>query len=397
MQNKTNHLPVLFLMGLLLASSDLANIGMGALKIKLSYIGFFAYFIIFAYNYGFKFNWKNACVSIILLILFLPSLIFSYNISTSIVFLVGTIMCVVVMLTFARMTAKLGLLIIPLLVGFYRFSVLLSVVLVLVGLQDRAHFLLYEPSYYAIFLIPYYCIVFYRLFHTGWKSALFDISLILIAIIFSQSVSMVLWSLFCFLSLYFTSGKVKFLHVIAISLSFLISIAVIASFHERTAAIVLSFFELIKDPSKYINLFVLIGGNRLQRVFIAYDAFLMHPVVGIGIGALKEYSTAHFSMNSFDFNGISASDFSTEMNATNIFMELMAEAGVVGLVGFLVVLVFVARKKSDIGIFSALKIAFIVTMISLLIESSYLRPYVWALYGVIIGFSSVKEKSLNKF
>lgn len=392
MQNKINHLPLLFLMGLLLACSDLANVGMGAFKIKLAYIGFFAYFIIFTHGYGFKFNWKNACISIALMASFLPSLIFSYNVKTSMAFFIGTMMCIVVMLIFAKMTAKLGLQTISLLVIFYRFSIVLSILLVLMGIQERAHFLLYEPSYYAIALIPYYCIAFYRLFHIGWKLAILDITFILAAIFFSQSISMVLWCFLSFLTLYFTSGKVNFLHVLGIFLLFLVAILVIASFDKRTAAIVMSVVEVVNDPSKYINLFVLIGGNRLQRVFIAYDAFLMHPIFGIGIGALKEYSTMNFKLDSFDLDGMSASDFSTEMNATNVFMEVMAEAGIVGLIGFLIVLVFVARKKSSIGIFFALKISFFVTMISLLIESSYLRPYVWALYGIIIGLSSKTEE-----
>ena len=186
--------------------------------------------------------------------------------------------------------------------------------------------------------------------------------------------------------------KAKLFHVLGIVFLFLLAIYVIANFDERTAKILKAFFSVLDDPSRYLNLFVLIDGNRLQRVMVAYDAFLMHPVLVIGIGALREYSTKNFKLDSFDLDGLSASDFSTEMNATNVFMEVMAEPGIIGLVGFLVVLVFVARKKFNMGIFLTLKISFFVTMISLLIESSYLRPYIWALYGIVIGISSRTEE-----
>jgi hypothetical protein len=35
------------------------------------------------------------------------------------------------------------------------------------------------------------------------------------------------------------------------------------------------------------------------------------------------------------------------------------------------------------------RIALWVTMLSLMIESSYLRPYVWMLYGISLGLSSL--------
>lgn len=392
MQNKINHLPFLFLIGLLLACSDLANLSMGAFKIKLAYIGFFVYFILFSYFYGFKINRKNLYISIFVILSFFPSLIFSFKFTTSFAFFIGTIICVGIMLTFAKMTAGLGLKVIFLLVAFYRFSVLLSIIFVLLGFQERAHFLLYEPSYYAIVLIPYYCIVFYKLFHRGLGAAFTDIFIIVLAILFSQSFSMVLWCLLSFLIVYFTSGKVNLFYVFFVLIFIILSILFVARFHQRTSDILNSILSLGNEPSKYINLIVLIGGNRLQRIFIAYDAFLIHPTFGIGIGALKEYSTLNFKEDSFDFDGLSASDFSTEMNATNVFMEVMAEAGIVGLIGFLLLLIFVAKKKSNTRIFLALKISFFVTMISLLIESSYLRPYVWALYGIIIGLSSKSQE-----
>lgn len=76
-------------------------------------------------------------------------------------------MCIVIMLMFAKMSAALGAQTISVLVIFYRISILLSILLMLAGVKNRAHFILYETSYYAIALILYYCIVFTGFFMKG--------------------------------------------------------------------------------------------------------------------------------------------------------------------------------------------------------------------------------------
>ncbi|MET0323215.1 MAG: O-antigen ligase family protein, partial [Duganella sp.] len=326
----------------------------------------------------------------------IPSLLFSTNIKVSVAFYAGTFMCIVIMLIFAKMTKLIGGGIVDLMLVFYRFSVLLTAVFVILRLQERGHFLFYEASYYAIALIPYYCITFYRMFNFGFKSCITDILLILAAIILSQSVSMVLWVAASFMFLYFKSGQARFSHFVYVSIVSLIFLFLLYQFNDRTKGIVEALSGMFREPGQYLNVLILVGGNRLQRVFIAYDAFVTHPWFGVGIGALKAYSIMNFSTDSFDLDGLTASDFTADMNATNVFMEVAAEAGVVGLIGFLMVLAFIHSRQENGDILRPFKIAFYITMLSLLIESSYLRPYVWALYGVIIGLSSIRDsKSLE--
>jgi len=336
-------------------------------------------------------------VAVIFLLSFLPSLWNTTNLKSSVAFFAGTFICLTIMLIFAKMTAKIGASFVGLMILFYRFSVFLTAALVFSRIQDRGHFLFYEASYYAIALIPYFCIVFYRMFYFGLRNVLLDLFLILAAIFLSQSVSMFLW---CFISLilfYFISGRAKIIHIPIAVFSLLVFIFFIYNVNTRARYILNASVDVVNNPSQYLNILVLVGGNRLQRVFIAYDAFLSHPLFGVGIGALRDYSAKNFNIDDFYLNGLTASDFSEDTNATNVFMEVAAEAGIVGLLGFLLVQVFIWKKNGNAEILRPFKIAFYVTMASLLIESSYLRPYVWALYGIIIGISSIKDNESLKW
>lgn len=397
MKEKINNLPVLFLFGMLLCCIDIVNIDLGGFKLKLAYVGFAGYLAAFAYFYGFSFNWRNFSVAAILLASFFPSLLLSTNLKISMAFYAGTFMCIVIMLIFAKMTRGMGGGIIELMMIFYRFTVLLTAALVMLRLQERGHFLFYEASYYAIALIPYYCITFYRMFNFGIKSAMVDLFFIFAAIILSQSVSMVLWSSASFMLLYFKSGRAKIIHFISVLVVLFLFISILYQFNNRAKNIVDALIEMFKDPTQYLNVLILIGGNRLQRMFIAYDAFMTHPWFGVGIGALRAYSVMYFRTDNFDLDGLTASDFSADINATNVFLEVAAETGIIGLIGFMVILVFVCRKRENSEMLSPIKVAFYMTMIALLIESSYLRPYVWALYGIIIGLSSIRDSESLKF
>ena len=82
---------------------------------------------------------------------------------------------------------------VDMLVWFYRSTVIVTVPLFVLRLQPRGHFTLYEPSFWAIALIPYYCIAFHKLLTAGKRAFAVDGLFILTAIIISQSASMVIW------------------------------------------------------------------------------------------------------------------------------------------------------------------------------------------------------------
>ena len=389
-------LQVLFFLGLIAVCLDVVNIDFGNFKLKIAYVWFFTYLILFSFFFDLSIKKNNLIVSSIFLISFLPSLIFSSNIVTSIAFYAGAIICIVIMLIFSKMTILAAPKVIGLLFNFYRFSIILTVILVVAKIQERGHFLLYESSYYAVVLIPYFCMTFYRLFLYGFKSCFVDIFLIFIAIAFSQSISMVGWCILSFFCIYIKSGLSRRIHFITIFLVIVLFLVLAYFFNRRAQTIFNRLFLLFEDPSGSLSLFIFVVGNRLQRVFIAYEAFMQNPLVGVGLGVLREYSTNNFDPVDFVLNGVTASDFTVNSPAANVFVEVAAESGIIGFLGYMSVLIYIYRKKSNERLLTPIKIAFYVTMFALLIDASYLRNYVWALYGIVIGLSSLSPEVSSK-
>lgn len=390
-QDSKNHfsLKLLFFLGMIVVCLDVISIDLGSFKLKFSYVWFPLYLIIFSYFLDLKIKINNLVIAILLLACFLPSVIFSSSPATSVAFYAGAFVCIIIMLTFAKMVAINPRISVELLFKFYRFSVFLTAILVLTRIQHRGHFLLYEPSYYAVVLIPYFCITFHRAFLYGLRISALDIILVLAAIVLSQSVSMALWCLLCFMLTYIGFGHARWIHLVYFCFAVFFFLLCAYFIDARTRIIIDGVIGLISNPAESLNLLIFVVGNRLQRILVAYQAFTESPLVGVGLGALKAYSSNNYSADDFIINGVGATDFIVESNAANVFVELAAEAGVIGFFGFVSMLLFIQRKRNNILVLAPFKVAFYVTMTALLIDSSYLRTYVWALYGIIIGISSL--------
>jgi O-antigen ligase len=237
---------------------------------------------------------------------------------------------------------------------------------------------------------------FYRLFLYGFKSCFADLFLIFIAIVFTQSVSMVGWCILSFFCIYIKSGLSRRIHFIAIFLVIILFFIFAYFLSSRAQIIINRFFLLFENPSDSLSLFIFVVGNRLQRVFIAYEAFMQNPLFGVGLGVLREYSTNNFDPFDFVLNGVTASDFTVNSPAANVFVEVAAESGIVGFLGYMSILIYIYGKKGNEKLLTPLKISFYVTMFALLIDASYLRNYVWALYGIVIGLSSLSPEVSSK-
>ena len=383
---------ILFFLGLIVVCLDVINIDLGNFKLKIAYLWFLFYFLLFSLVFNFSIKKNNLSAAVVFLLSLIPSVLFSKNMVTSIAFYAGAVICTVIMLSFAKMTVLVAPKIIALLFNFYRFSIVLTVVLVVLGIQERGHFLLYESSYYAVVLIPYFCMTFYRLFLHGFKTSIPDLVLIFIAIASTQSVSMVGWCILSFFCIYIKSGSSKRIHFVAIALFIAVFLALAYFLNYRANTIISRLFLLFQNPADSLSLFIFVVGNRLQRIFIAYEAFMQNPLFGVGLGVLREYSTNNFDAVDFSLNGISAVDFTVDSPAANVFVEMAAEGGIMGFLGYLWVLNFIHRKRGSEKLLAPFKIAFYITMFALLIDASYLRNYVWALYGIIIGLSSLNSE-----
>jgi hypothetical protein len=67
----------------------------------------------------------------------------------------------------------------------------------------------------------------------------------------------------------------------------------------------------IADWDSVVSLLLLIGGDRLQRTLVAYQALHDHPLVGVGLGALKNFTDLHFRAGDFSLTGMSAMEIAS--------------------------------------------------------------------------------------
>ncbi len=383
---------ILFIVSMLVSFLDYPYISVGPLHLKMDYLVFPFYLFLMVYLKKFAIDRSLLTYSALLIVCVLPSVIWSTAVPVSLSFLLGLVICLIVMWSTYELTKRLGQDSIRIMIYFYRATILLTVPLVVLGLQPQSHrgsFTLYEPSYWAIALIPYDCIVFYRLLDRKQEKVLVDLMFILAAIILSQSASMVIW---CVLSLLLLAVMMNRLHLKVVFLAAVCTALFLFGLYrlnDRTATL----FDSIAAVSGWDNIFLLIafvGGNRLQRAYEGYQAVLQHPFLGVGLGALVNYTSTHFNPNDFTVLGSSASDFDTNGPVTNMFLELWAESGIFGIASFLLLLRLVF-KRTNTPEMQAFRVALWVTMLSLMIESSYLRPYMWLLLGVSLGYREVCE------
>lgn len=369
----------------------------GALHLKIAYLVFPFYLPFVLYMSRCSLDRRLLLYTAVFITCLIPSVLYSTALTISLSFLFGALVCVIVMWSFYELTKGLGHHTIDMMVWIYRCTIALTIPLVALGLQPLPHrgsFTLYEPSYWAIALIPYFCIVFHRLFAGRRKGAVLDSILILTAIVLSQSASMVLWCALSFLLLAIAMKRLRLKVVIAAVALGASALFGLYQLNDRAA----NFFDSVSAVSDWSHVLVavaFIGGNRLQRTSEAFRAVLQHPMVGVGLGALVRYTTIHFNVNDFTVLGTSVADFDTSLPVTNMFLELWAESGILGLASFLLLIKYVF-KMANIPALLALRVALCITLLSLVVESSYLRPYMWLLLGVILGYRKVCEQDLKR-
>jgi O-antigen ligase len=379
---------LLWVVGVFVCFLDYPVIPVGGSALKVAYLVFpFLFSFVLLHN-DLRVNKRQALLGTLFVVGVLPSIVFSTDIKTSLAFLLGVGVCLMIMSSMYVLTRAIGMRTVGMLVWVYRITVIITVPLFVSGLQYRGHFTLYEASYWAIALIPYYCIAFHKLLTVGKRAFVVDGLFILTAIIISQSVSMVIWAVLSFIGLLIAMRMVRIRSVLVATMTSSVLGVIAYKFSARAEGIFDAIWN-IADWDSVVSLLLLIGGNRLQRTLVAYQALHDHPLLGVGLGALKNFTDLHFRAGDFSLTGMSAMDFDTSLPATNVLLELAAECGIVGLLAFLLLLHFIFKQCKNKPAVIPFRIALWVTMLSLMLESSYLRPYVWMLYGISLGLSSL--------
>lgn len=381
---------VIYLSGL-----DVVGLDLGNMTVKPQLLCFPILLCLHLIKKQFFINAMWAVASLLFIASLLPSLFFSINPLVSSGFLFGAFSCVCAMLFCAGISRglKVNELFIPLMIA-YRVSIVVTVFLVVFGIQQRGHFILYEASYWAIFLIPYASIFFFRLLNNSHDNKLLDCLLLFIALLLSQSASFVIWCFFVVVGLMFYMGKLKLKHLVFFISVITIVAVLLINFNQRAGYI---YSEAIKasNVEGVFNVLIFLAGNRVQRVLVPYYVGIDNPFFGVGAGLLREVAPL-LNPDDFKIYGITAIDFNLNSSApgVNILLEIFSEYGVVGVIGFLGLVFYVLSGTKKDSEFLPLRVALIVTLLALMIESNFMRYYLWALMGFLLGLYS--SASSNK-
>lgn len=286
----------------------------------------------------------------------------------------------------------------------YRFQIIVAAFLYFAHIHERAQFLYYEPSYFAIALIPYVVIFITSFIYKNKtinlpKATLFDLFLCVLAIYTTKSANLLLIFVvsMCVISLH---GKNKTAKV-ALSIGFLLIAYISLYFYSKghDDLISITFKNIFMSGNFWEGLIDRVG-NRWYRVEMAYQVAVDHWW-GIGIGAYAEYTLNSVSQYPF-YNSLPWYLKPIGMPAINLYIEMAATSGWLALVIWLVwhyKLLYSRKRKEFRG--TVIYFSLLISMIVLNIESSFMRPYYWVLIGICMAhckqtFDQASEKISNR-
>lgn len=256
--------------------------------------------------------------------------------------------------------------------------------------SERPSLFYYEPSYMAIALAPYVLVVVNNLALKNGKmsSNFLDLAFLCSFIFISKSANLILAILLSMVfSLRGTTLKFK-LYIIFLSFITLAGAYVYSVIGSDLVAVSIS--KIIESDNPLIAILERTG-NRWNRMVIAYDAALSNYnyVIGVGAGVFSEFSD--YFNSSFDYSFGMPWNEPRGYPATNIFLELLVESGIGALISFLFFLkVTVAEKYNHV-----LKMSIYLMLTLLLIESSIMRPYLWACIAIVSTFPLKSNENKN--
>lgn len=379
-----------FLLCFILYASALDVVGFefGKATVKLQIFLFPLMFFLIIIKRKIKLSHDGLLYVAFFLFCLVPSLFVSDSPLISFGFLFGTFSCVTSLFVSEDISKRLSLdVLYDGLIYSYRGSVFVTFIFVAAGLQARGHFILYESSYWAIFLIPYISIVAYRFFCDKFNYSRIDFIVILAGIVLSQSASLVIWILLIVFAFMISLGKIKLIHVFSVCATLVLAFLLLVAFNARTSHLYHQIM-VVDDISSFMGVLIFLAGNRIQRLLVPIEVGADNPFFGVGGGMLRNVVSS-MSVDDFKIYDQSAYDFVLDSSApgVNVFFEIFAEHGLLGVLGFLVFLVFIYRRTLCSSKLLPLRIALVVTLISLLIESNYMRYYLWVLMGIILGLA----------
>lgn len=267
-----------------------------------------------------------------------------------------------------------------------RAQILLAALLVLLGIDERATFLYYEPSYMAIALIPY---VFVSIFHS--KRRFLDLLFLLLFLGTAASANFILILLAALLFVGLYAGgiakTVKFFLMAMVILACSLPLLRHVGDGNPNAEIA----RTIADDMDW-DLLVAVAyaraGNRFPRLEMGFDAALDKPLLGLGPGNYTRYS------ESLDSEAYGSEWMSPAgLPVVNIELDLILNGGIASLLIAAWFFLHLFRRCKRIPEPAAKAVALgTLAVIALVMqfESTYMRPYLWVYFGMFYALSSLR-------
>lgn len=410
--NKIIHYPIglLFFLILLTAGADLVNVRIFGLTFRLVTLFSCVGIILLLINYRNIYVHKITIYNLIGLVLTsLISLYFSYDIFRTAAYTLWLIFIAIILFPYIYTIAiKIDKrLAIKYWIVANKIQAILLVMEAIImmlngefGFNERPHLWFYEPSYAAIYFSAYfsfslYMIISYK-FKFRWDLALASTTLLILTS--ATGIVAIIISVLVVASL---TGKLIQLGSIFILIFFLI-FYIMQNFYSDNFAYQLMFGFILNNVEGYYEAFLSIlnrAGNRPARFLSGWEAFLAHPLYGIGFGADSTYNTIN-SLNNYAFADMSSVEIIIENNPfINPFIEMFGTMGILGgtiFIIFISTLIFNIRKNyvsSDCPVeVKALVSGLIVMFLTLQIEGTVLRFYLWTLCALVVGVLSNTKK-----
>ncbi len=296
-----------------------------------------------------------------------------------------------------------------LLVGFYAVvQVMLSIFEVYdllatqrIGSITRGQAWTYEPSYYALYMVPYV------MYHNGkaffQKAQPFKLFCQNMMLALSTSTGLIVSY-----PAFYVCYLMKFMNPFRGAIKHKLKKALVA-FVVILATGTLLFYEIMFQSLFKFFLFGLDGHisflARWEGIVASVQTFLRHPIFGMGLGGVSAERFAEAS--AYDTKMVTLQEFEA-YDPTNCLTEVMASLGLVGLTTFIYLGIVFYRAFQEVikGTFIdtetkqeaiALFISLVVMIIALQMNQGLFRPYVWIHAAVVYGYlRKVRAESLSK-
>jgi len=246
----------------------------------------------------------------------------------------------------------------------------------------------YETSYLAIFMSAYFgsALYLYLRKEAGYR---FDFYLATIAIIATTSATGLFGVAFA-IALNFLIARQRVRLLLGTSVLVALSLGTLFLFFQKTV-----FFQLavgfLFNNDDVIHLLLMRGGNRVIRALVGWQAFVQHPWFGIGIGGDSAYMEQASIPDSAREYLTKYSNLGVGQPFCNIFIEVLGTTGLIGFIPFIAIILYAVRRfisqvKGNISVeATAFFIGFFSVLLSLQLEGTVLRYYLWSPLGLALG------------